>query len=145
MKIRVINGPNMNMLGIREKEIYGYMTYNDLVSYIENYAKKEGIDISFFQSNIEGELINDIQRCYFEKYDGIIINAAAYTHTSIAILDALKATNIPTVEVHMSNIDEREEFRKKSYISLYCFKTIKGLGKDSYIEGIKEIVKKVIG
>ena len=118
-KILIINGPNINMLGIREKEIYGSNTYQDLLNLINDYAKNKNIEVEFFQSNHEGALVDKIQEAYFKKIDGIVINPAAYTHTSIAILDALKATKIPTVEVHISNVSEREEFRKISYIIMY--------------------------
>ena len=135
MKIRVINGPNINMLGIREPEIYGSTKYSDLVDMIEVHAEKSGIDIEVMQSNHEGDLVDMIQECY-GKIDGIVINPGAYTHTSVAILDAVKAVSIPTVEVHISDPDTRDEFRKISYIRSACVKTIKGHGLNGYIEAI---------
>lgn len=144
MRILVINGPNINMLGIRETNIYGSKNYKDLIKYIKDYANENKIEIEIYQSNSEGEIINKIQEAY-NFYDGIVINPAAYTHTSIAILDALKAVNIPTVEVHLTDIEKREEFRKTSYISYFAKKTIKGKGFDGYIEAInylKENFKK---
>ena len=135
MRILVINGPNINMLGIREKNIYGSKNYKDLIKYIKDYANENYIEIEVYQSNSEGEIINKIQEAY-NFYDGIVINPAAYTHTSIAILDALKAVNIPTVEVHLTDIEKREDFRKISYISYFAEKTIKGKGFDGYIEAI---------
>ena len=136
MKILVINGPNLNMLGIREPDIYGKTTYQDLVSMIEDHCGKKGIEVKCLQSNHEGDLVDFIQGAYFDDTDGIVINPGAYTHTSIAILDALKAVALPAVEVHISDIDEREEFRKISYISSYCSKTIIGKGLAGYIEAI---------
>lgn len=136
MKILIINGPNMNFLGIREKEIYGTGTYEELCSTIKQYALKKDIEVELFQSNHEGEIVDKIQEAYFKKVDGIVINAAAYSHTSIAILDALKSVSIPTVEVHMSNVDEREEFRKFSYIAYIAKKVIKGYGVNSYLKAI---------
>ena len=135
MKILVINGPNLNMLGIREPDIYGKATYSDLVELIQKSAEEKGVDIKFFQSNHEGTIVDKIQEAY-GVFDGIIINPAAYTHTSVAILDALKAVAIPTVEVHISDVDEREPFRKLSYVSLVAEKTIKGKGFDGYIEAL---------
>ncbi len=139
MKILVINGPNINMLGIREKEIYGDKSYKALVNLIKKSAKERKVSVKFFQSNCEGEIVTAIQKAY-NKYDGIIINPAGYTHTSVAILDALKAVNIPTVEVHISKVDEREGFRQISYVSLFAFKTIKGRGFDGYVDAIDEIM-----
>lgn len=140
-KILIINGPNINMLGIREKEIYGSNTYQDLLNLISDYAKNKNIEVEFFQSNHEGALVDKIQEAYFKKIDGIVINPAAYTHTSIAILDALKATKIPTIEVHISNVAEREEFRKISYIRPYCVKSIIGEGFNGYLHAIDELLK----
>ena len=140
-KILIINGPNINMLGIREKEIYGSNTYQDLLNLISDYAKNKNIEVEFFQSNYEGALVDKIQEAYFKKIDGIVINPAAYTHTSIAILDALKATKIPTIEVHISNVAEREEFRKISYIRPYCVKSIIGEGFNGYLHAIDELLK----
>ncbi len=137
MKILVINGPNLNFVGIREPEIYGSKTYADLVSSIEEWACALGQSAEVFQSNHEGEIVTKIQQAYFDKVDGIVINAAAYTHTSVAILDALKAVQIPTVEVHLSDINARDEFRKHSYISLYAEKMICGKGFDGYREALE--------
>lgn len=133
MKIFVINGPNMNMLGIREPELYGEGRLKDLEKLIADHCDALGIDCEFFQSNHEGELVDIIQSAY-ERADGIIINPAAYTHTSVAILDALKAVGEPAVEVHLTDINEREDFRKFSYVSLYAFRTIAGKGFDGYLE-----------
>ena len=141
MRILIINGPNINMLGIREKNIYGSKNYKDLIKYIKEYTKEKDIEIEIYQSNSEGQIINKIQEAY-SFYDGIVINPAAYTHTSIAILDALKAVNIPTVEVHLTDVDKREEFRKISYVSYFAKKTIKGEGFDGYIEAIKYLKEK---
>lgn len=135
-KILVINGVNLNMLGIREKELYGEKSYSDLVTYIKSEAEKLGIDAEIYQSNIEGEIVNKIQSAYKQK-DGIIINAGAYTHTSIAILDALKAVSVDTVEVHLTDIENREDFRKFSYISLVAKKTISGKGFEGYKEAME--------
>lgn len=135
MRILIINGPNINMLGIREKNIYGSKNYKDLIKYIKEYTKEKDIEIEIYQSNSEGQIINKIQEAY-NLYDGIVINPAAYTHTSIAILDALKAVNIPTVEVHLTDVYKRENFRKISYVSYFAKKTIKGKGFDGYIEAI---------
>ena len=148
MNILVLNGPNMNMLGIRQPEIYGKATYQDLCDMLQTEADKLGVDISFFQSNHEGALVDAIQQAYFDKVDGIIINPAAYTHTSVAILDALKAVSIPAVEVHISDVDAREPFRQVSYAGLACQKTIKGHGLEGYREAIqylKAIHSGVIG
>lgn len=141
MKILVLNGPNMNMLGIRQPEIYGKATYADLMEMIEQEAEKLGVDISFFQSNHEGALVDAIQQAYFDKVDGIIINPAAYTHTSVALLDAVKAVGIPTVEVHVSDPDGREEFRRVSYIRAACAATIKGKGLPGYLEALGYLVQ----
>ena len=135
MKILVINGPNLNMLGIREPELYGRETYADLVEKIDRHCKNIGIEVEQFQSNHEGDLVDKIQSAY-KNADGIVINPGAYTHTSIAILDAVKSVGIPTVEVHISKVEEREEFRKISYVRLACVKTITGHGTDGYIEAI---------
>ncbi len=135
MKILVINGPNINMLGIREPGIYGKNTFADLLALLEETAKAEGLDIEQFQSNHEGVIVDKIQEA-FGKVDGIVINPAAYTHTSVAILDALKAVSIPAVEVHISDVDAREDFRQISYAGKACVKTIKGHGLDGYREAI---------
>lgn len=134
-KILVINGPNLNFLGIREPDIYGKNTYADLVDSINKAAVLKGLKVEIYQSNHEGCIVDKIQEAY-NNFDGIIINPAAYTHTSVAILDALKAVGLPTVEVHLSDINSREEFRKFSYISLYAAKTICGKGFDGYTEAL---------
>ena len=141
MKILVINGPNLNMLGIREPDIYGKSTYADLVEMLESHAKEKGVDIEIYQSNYEGDIVTKIQQA-LGVVDGIVINPGAYTHTSIAILDALKAVNIPTVEVHISEVDEREDFRKISYVRLFAEKCISGKGFKGYIEAIDYLVKR---
>ncbi len=135
MKILVINGPNLNMLGIREPGIYGKSTYADLCSLLEQTAKDLGMEVEIYQSNHEGDLVDKIQWAY-GKIDGIVINPAAYTHTSVAILDALKAVSIPAVEVHISDVDARESFRQISYAGLACVKTIKGHGFAGYQEAM---------
>ena len=136
MKILVMNGPNMNMLGIRQPEIYGKHTYEDLKTMLREEADKLGVELSFFQSNHEGALVDAIQQAYFDHVDGIIINPAAYTHTSVALLDAVKAVGIPTVEVHISDPDSREEFRHTSYIRAACIGTIRGHGLPGYVEAL---------
>ena len=135
MKVYVIHGPNMNMLGIREPDIYGRQTYDDLVEYIRARCEENGMDPEFFQSNHEGTLVDEIQAAY-GVYDGIVINPAAYTHTSVAILDALKAVAIPAVEVHLSDVRQREDFRQISYARLACVKTYMGLGFEGYRQAI---------
>jgi len=135
MKILVINGPNINMLGIREPGIYGKQTFADLLALLDQTAKEEDLDIQQFQSNHEGAIVDKIQECY-GHVDGIVINPAAYTHTSVAILDALKSVTIPAVEVHISNVDARESFRQISYAGMYCEKTIKGQGLEGYRQAI---------
>ena len=135
MKILVINGPNINMLGIREPDIYGHHTFADLLALLERTASEEAITVEQFQSNHEGAIVDTIQAAY-GSYDGIVINPAAYTHTSVAILDALKTVSIPAVEVHISDIDSREAFRQISYPGLYCEKTIKGQGIEGYRQAI---------
>ncbi|BFL76857.1 MAG: type II 3-dehydroquinate dehydratase [Finegoldia magna] len=142
MKLYIINGPNLNMLGIREPEIYGKLTLQDIESKINLYCAKNQIDVEFYQSNHEGEIVDIIQSAY-QKADGIIINPAAYTHTSVAILDALKAVDVDTVEVHLSDVDEREDFRKLSYVSLFAKKVIKGKGADGYIEAIDFFLNRI--
>ena len=141
MKILVINGPNLNMLGIREPAIYGSQTYNDLVEMIRLEADKMGIETEFVQSNHEGALVDAIQSAY-NRCDGIIINPAAYTHTSVALLDAVKSVGVPTVEVHISDPDTREEFRKLSYIRLGCIATVKGKGFAGYTEALHILAEK---
>ena len=142
MKLYIINGPNLNMLGIREPEIYGKLTLQDIESKIKLYCAKNQIDVEFYQSNHEGEIVDIIQSAY-KKADGIIINPAAYTHTSVAILDAFKAVDVDTVEVHLSDVDEREDFRKLSYVSLFAKKVIKGKGADGYIEAIDFFLNRI--
>ena len=137
----VINGVNLNMLGIREKNLYGENSYKDLKKFIKQSAKNLGVKVKLFQSNSEGAICTAIQKAY-NKYDGIIINAGAYTHTSIAILDALKSVNIPTVEVHLTDINNREDFRKHSYISLYAQYFIAGQGFNGYKQALEYLVKK---
>ena len=141
MKILVINGPNMNLLGLREPDIYGKQTYADLVAALSQKAGELGVEISFMQSNHEGDLVDAIQNAYPET-DGIIINPAAYTHTSVAILDAVKAVGIPTVEVHMSDVKSRDEFRQISYIRQACIATFMGKGFGSYIEALELLAEK---
>ena len=135
MKFLVLNGPNLNMLGIREPGIYGKSTFSDLLNLLEETAREEGLELEQYQSNHEGCLVDKIQEAY-GKVDGIVINPAAYTHTSVAILDALKAVSIPAVEVHISDVDAREPFRQISYPGLACIKTIKGQGLDGYRQAI---------
>lgn len=139
--ILVINGPNLNMVGIREKNLYGSNTFKDLQKYIKQSAKELGLKIKLFQSNSEGDIVTKIQKAY-KKFDGIVINAGAYTHTSVAILDALKAVSIPTCEVHLTDINNRDEFRKKSYISLYAEKNIVGKGFLGYKEALEYFANK---
>ena len=141
MKILVINGPNINMLGIREPDIYGKASYADLLKLIDDTATAEDVEISHFQSNHEGAIVDTIQSA-LGVYDGIVINPAAYTHTSVAILDALKAVSIPAVEVHISDVDSREAFRQISYPGMYCEKTIKGQGLDGYRQAIQYLKEK---
>jgi len=141
MKILVINGPNLNMLGIREPGIYGKNTFSDLLALLEETGKALGVEVEQYQSNHEGDLVDKIQWAY-GKIDGIVINPAAYTHTSVAILDALKAVSIPAVEVHISDVDARESFRQISYAGLVCEKTIKGHGFAGYREAMEYLVEK---
>ena len=141
MKILVINGPNINMLGIREPAIYGKQTFQDLVSLLEKTAIDLKITMEHFQSNHEGYIVDKIQQAY-GQFDAIVINPAAYTHTSVAILDALKAVAIPAVEVHISNVDEREVFRQISYPGMYCERTIKGQGLDGYCQAMQYLKDK---
>ena len=140
MKILVINGPNLNMLGVREPDHYGRETYADLVAKIQRHCAARGVEVELFQSNHEGALVDAIQSAYGTA-DGIVINPAAYTHTSIALLDALKAVSIPTVEVHISKVEEREDFRQISYIRAACVKTITGHGTDGYLEAIDYLIE----
>ncbi len=140
MKILILNGPNINMLGIREPHIYGSQSYFDLENLVKDYAKEKGIELKLFQSNHEGMLVDEIQNAYFQKFDGIVFNPAAYTHTSIALLDALKATKIPCVEVHISEPDSREEFRHISYIRSACIGTVTGKGLKGYTEAMELLI-----
>ena len=141
MKILVINGPNMNMLGIRQPEIYGHATYEDLKSMIAGEAERLGAEVSFFQSNHEGALVDAIQQAYFDGVEGIILNPAAYTHTSVALLDALKAVAIPTVEVHISDVSRREDFRRRSYVRPACVATVMGRGFAGYLDAMDILLK----
>ena len=143
MNILVLNGPNLNMLGIREPGIYGRGTYEDLQSLIRAHAQKRGVNISFYQSNHEGELVDAIQQAYYDGTDGIIFNPAAYTHTSVALLDALKAVGLPAVEVHISDLSQREAFRQISYIRPACIAHIIGHGTDGYPEAVDILISHV--
>jgi len=140
VKILVINGPNINMLGIREPEIYGSATYADLLDMIRTEAERLGVEVEFFQSNHEGAIVDTIQQA-MGRIDGIVMNPAAYTHTSVAILDAVKAVGIPTVEVHISDPDTREEFRHISYVRSACIGTVKGKGFEGYLEAMRMLIK----
>ena len=141
MKILVLNGPNINMVGIREPGIYGMQTFADLLQLLDDTAKELGVEFEQFQSNHEGALVDKIQESY-GKVDGIVINPAAYTHTSVAILDALKAVSIPAVEVHISDVDAREPFRQVSYAGMYCEKTVKGQGLQGYAVAMRYLWEK---
>lgn len=141
-KILVINGPNLNFLGIRERHIYGNATHDDLCKLIQNAAKELMCEVEIYQSNHEGCIVDKIQEAYGTK-DGIVINPAAYTHTSVAILDALKAVSIPAVEVHISDVDSREEFRRVSYAGMYCFARVTGEGFDGYVHALKLLLEKL--
>lgn len=140
MRILVLNGPNINMLGIREPGVYGKQTFADLLQLLERTAKEHGVELEQYQSNHEGDIVDKIQSAY-GRFDGIVINPAAYTHTSVAILDALKAVSIPAVEVHISDVDSRESFRQISYAGLACVKTIKGQGLDGYKQAILYLIQ----
>ena len=142
MKILVINGPNLNLLGVREPAIYGSGTYQELLALIRAHAEKNGAEVSFFQSNHEGALVDAIQQAYFDGVEGIILNPAAYTHTSVALLDAVKAVGIPTVEVHVSDPDGREDFRHVSYIRTACVATVKGKGLSGYLEALRLLAER---
>ena len=141
MKLLVLNGPNINMLGLREVNIYGKEDYQYLKDLILKEAKNRNVEVELYQSNHEGDLVDKIQEAYFKQIDGIIFNPAAYTHTSIALLDALKAVKIPCVEVHISNVKEREDFRQISYIRSACIKTIQGEGLNGYIMAMDYLIK----
>ena len=136
MKLLILNGPNLNMLGIREPAVYGRETYRDLEDKITAYAARKGVQAEIRQTNSESQLVDWIQQAYFDKVDGIVINPAAYTHTSVALLDAVKAVSIPTVEVHISDVSKREDFRQVSYIRAACLHTVSGLGTDGYLKAI---------
>ncbi len=140
MKFLVINGPNINFLGIREPSIYGASTYDDLINLIKSHAEKSGISVDFFQSNHEGAIVDAIQKAYYDKVDAIVINPAAYTHTSVAIADALKAVSIPAAEVHISDVSKRESFRQISYVRDVCKKTVSGKGFDGYLEAMDFLI-----
>ncbi len=136
MKLLILNGPNLNLLGIREPSIYGHETYADLCERIRAHAAEQGIEVRLVQSNHEGEMVDAIQEAYFDGLDGIVLNPGAYTHTSIALLDALKGVGLPAVEVHISDPDTREDFRKISYVRAACVATVKGHGTKGYLEAI---------
>lgn len=140
MKFLILNGPNINLTGIRETDIYGKKTYADLLNLINEYALKNNIEVCFYQSNHEGDLVDKIQEAYYHKFDGIVFNPAAYTHTSIAIADAVKGTGIPTVEVHISDLEKRESFRQISYVRSVCKKTISGHGFEGYTEALEFLI-----
>ena len=140
MKLLILNGPNLNLLGIREPSIYGRETYADLCERIKAHADARGIEVRLVQSNHEGGLVDAIQEAYFDGFDGIVMNPGAYTHTSIALLDALKGVSLPAVEVHISDPDTREEFRKISYVRAACVATVKGHGTAGYIEAIDQLI-----
>ena len=141
MKIYIINGPNLNMLGIREPEIYGKDGYESLVAKIAHFCNENEVNPVFYQSNHEGDLVDKIQEAYFKGADGIVINPGAYTHTSIALLDAVKSTSLPCVEVHISKLEDREDFRQISYIRSACIGTISGHGTDGYLKAIDLLIK----
>jgi 3-dehydroquinate dehydratase, type II len=141
MNILIINGPNLNFLGIREPNIYNSSTYDDLKAYLNQYATKNNINLEIFQSNYEGAIIDELQKAYFEKVDGIVINPGAFTHYSYSILDAIKSINIPTIEVHLTNINEREEFRKVSVIRDACLNTFMGKHFESYKDALDYLTK----
>lgn len=145
MKILVINGPNLNMLGIREPNHYGRETYAELLAKIQTFADKNGVVVRFVQSNHEGDLVDAIQSAYTEGEDGILINPGAYTHTSIAILDAVKAVGKPCVEVHISDVDSREDFRRISYIRAACIATVSGHGTDGYLLALDKLIAHIKG
>lgn len=143
MKILVINGPNLNMLGIREPDKYGTETYEDVLNKISVHCSKKDIAVEFYQSNHEGDLVDRIQQAYWDKVDGIVINPGAYTHTSIALLDAVKSVSIPTAEVHISDVTKREAFRQISYIRSACCFTVMGHGTDGYLEAIDYLTERM--
>lgn len=140
MKFLILNGPNLNLLGIREPEIYGTRDYQALVDIIASHASARGVEVSFVQSNHEGALIDAIQQAYFDRLDGIVLNPGGYTHTGIALADAVRAVGIPTVEVHLSDPDQREEFRRRSFVRPVCVATVKGKGFEGYIEALDILI-----
>ncbi len=140
MKFMILNGPNLNLLGIREPDLYGAETYNDLLNKVQQYGKTIGVEVVCYQSNHEGDLVDAIHRAFFEKFDGMVMNPGAYTHTSIALLDAIKATRIPTVEVHISAVEKREDFRQISYIRSACIHTITGQGTNGYLQAMDFLI-----
>lgn len=140
MKLLILNGPNINLLGIREPDIYGHETYEQLCGRIQAYADQKGVSLRLLQSNHEGALVDAIQAAYFDGFDGIVINPAAYTHTSIALLDAIKGVGLPCVEVHISDPDAREDFRKISYVRSACIDTVKGQGTRGYLVAIDRLI-----
>ncbi len=142
MKFLILNGPNINMLGLREPDIYGKEDYASLIAKIEGYAGKKGVDTRCVQSNHEGVLVDEIQAAY-ARFDGIVINPAAYTHTSVALLDALKAVGLPAVEVHISDVSRREDFRQISYVRAACIATVSGKGTDGYLEAIDLLINHI--
>lgn len=142
MKFLILNGPNINFLGIREPDIYGRQTYEDLVRLVRDKAKELGVEVTFYQSNHEGDLVDAIQRAYTDSMDGIVFNPAAYTHTSVAIADAVKAVGIPTVEVHISDVSRREAFRQVSYVRNVAVKTITGQELDGYAQALTFLVRR---
>ncbi len=144
MKLVIINGANLNMLGVREPDKYGSESYEELLRKIKEHCERNGIEAEFYQSNHEGDLVDRIQQAYFDKADGIVINPGAYTHTSIALLDAVKSVNIPTAEVHISNVKEREDFRQVSYIRQACCFTVMGCGTDGYLEAVDYLKEKIL-
>ena len=141
MKFLILNGPNINMLGIREPEIYGRQSYEDLVNLIKKHAAEIGVEVEFYQSNHEGDLVDAIQKAYFDHIDGIVFNPAAYTHTSVAIADAVKGVGIPTVEVHISEVSKRGAFRQISYIRDVACLTVTGMGFDGYLKALDHLAK----
>ncbi len=141
MKIYIINGPNLNMLGVREPDKYGSASYTDVVKMISEHCEKIGVTPVFYQSNHEGDLVDKIQEAYFESADGIVINPGAYTHTSIALLDAVSSVKLPTVEIHISKVEEREDFRQISFVRAACIKTITGHGVNGYIEAVDCLIE----
>ncbi len=145
MKFYILNGPNLNMLGIREPSHYGTVTYNDLIERLAEYCRSRGVEAVCLQSNHEGTLVDHIQQAYFEGADGIVINPGAYTHTSVALLDAVRSVSLPTVEVHISKVEEREAFRQVSYIRAACLQTITGHGIQGYFEAVDALIAHLEG